>query len=126
MNNLPIEADIAFWADEIDCPGYEVNLAVWMFRRMAATHFMTYRNSPDAMLAPGIAGRSLEKADAEGKPVWLSIETFDTKDTIQSYYGSTLQHFLSDLSIIEDRASKHAQYAGMGIHYYEGMKALRT
>ncbi|KXJ87115.1 hypothetical protein Micbo1qcDRAFT_236564 [Microdochium bolleyi] len=122
LNNLPVEADIPFWADEIDCPGYEVTLDVWMFRRIAATHFMTYRNTPDTMM--DVANRALVRGAGEGKPVWLSIETVNTGDAIQSYYGSSLEVFLRDLSIIEDRASKFSTYAGMGIHYYEGMKAL--
>ncbi|KAH7018064.1 uncharacterized protein B0I36DRAFT_335251 [Microdochium trichocladiopsis] len=123
LGNLPVEADVPFWANEIDCPGYDVTLDVWMFRRIAATHFMTYRNTPDAFM--DIANRALVRGSGEGKPVWLSIETVNTGDNIQSYYGSTLQHFLSDLSIVEGRAGKFSGYAGMGIHYYEGMRALR-
>lgn len=94
-----------------------------MFRRIAATHFMTYRNTPDTFMA--ISDKALTKGTAEGKPVWLSIETVNTGDNIQSYYGSTLSHFLSDLGTIENRASAFSGYAGMGIHYYEGMRALQ-
>lgn len=123
--DLPVVADLPFWANTIPCPGSDVTLDVWMLSTLDTANFMTYRNTPSELLS--IATPALEAGVKTGKPVWLAVETVNTEEGDQvSYYGQTLSELLEDLDEIDTLASRYTSYAGIGIHYYSGVMALTS
>ncbi|KAF1962369.1 hypothetical protein CC80DRAFT_160021 [Byssothecium circinans] len=122
--DLPVAADLPFWANTVSCEGS--TLDVCMLNHLDTTTFMTYRNTPTELLA--VAKPLLTSASSKnaGKPVWLSIETSpDCADAeLISYAGKSVSTLMSDLKKIESAATKLGGFAGISIHSYKEFKAL--
>ncbi|KAJ4356390.1 uncharacterized protein N0V89_004423 [Didymosphaeria variabile] len=118
--NLPLGADLPFWANTVECE--DSTLDTCLLNNLDYVTFMTYRNTAKSLL--GIADPVLKavKAVDSSKPVWLSVETSSECSDVSliSYAGKTLNNMLSDLVTVATSAEKSSgNFAGVAVHSYK-------
>ncbi|KAL1606592.1 hypothetical protein SLS60_003997 [Paraconiothyrium brasiliense] len=118
--NLPLGADLPFWANTVACE--DSTLDTCLLNNLDYVTFMTYRNTAKSLL--GIADPVLKavKAVDSSKPVWLSVETSSECSDVSliSYAGKTLNTMLSDLVTVATSAEKSSgNFAGVAVHSYK-------
>ncbi|KAH8655312.1 hypothetical protein BX600DRAFT_439824 [Xylariales sp. PMI_506] len=123
--DLPVAADLPYWAYTISCTSTSgtTTLDSWMLNTVDSVTFMTYRNTPSELL--DIATEAFEAGNTAGKDIWLAVETVDAADAaLISYYGQTLARLAEDLTTVNSSASVYSIFAGIAIHDYSGAIAL--
>lgn len=123
--DLPLGADLPFWANTVECE--DSTLDTCLLNKLDSVTFMTYRNTAKSLL--GIADPVLKsvKAVAASTPVWLSVETSsDCSDVgLISYAGKTLSNLIGDLATITTSAKKSSgNFAGVAVHSYTDFLAM--
>ncbi|KAF2448702.1 hypothetical protein P171DRAFT_428740 [Karstenula rhodostoma CBS 690.94] len=125
--NLPLGADLPFWANTVECE--DSTLDTCLLNNLDYVTFMTYRNTAKSLI--GIADPVLKavKAVDSSIPVWLSVETSSECSDVSliSYAGKTLDNMLGDLKTITTSATKSAgNFAGVAVHSYKDFLALSS
>ncbi|KAF9737150.1 hypothetical protein PMIN06_001911 [Paraphaeosphaeria minitans] len=123
--NLPLGADLPFWANTVKCE--DSTLDICLLDKLNSVTFMTYRNTAKSLL--GIADPVLKavKSVHSSIPVWLSVETSSECSDVGliSYAGKTLNTLIGDLATITTSAKKSAgNFAGVAVHSYSDFLAL--
>jgi hypothetical protein len=125
---LPVEADIAFWLDQVTVPEGRLDEAV--LARVDAVTVMSYRNTvtgPDSITGTGAA--ALDAAARAGKPARLAVETHDLgADAVarkQTFYGSTQAQLTAALAAVDSAEAGSPSYAGTAVQDRAGWEALR-
>jgi hypothetical protein len=121
--NLTVAADLPFWANTIQSASSTAKMDRWTLGLVDSATFMTYRS--DAAQLLDIAGAALAAGDAEGKPVWLAVETTDVGDERLSYFGKSASKLAADLETVQIGAQGHASFAGIAVHDSVGWPALK-
>lgn len=124
-----VEADIAFWLDEVPtATGQRLDAAV--LERVDAVTVMSYRDTvsgPDSIT--DVAADALAAGAAAGKPVRLAVETNDLgSDPVsqkQTFYGSSMAQLATAMGQVDAVLGGHPAYAGIGVHDYTGWTRLR-
>lgn len=128
---LPVEADIAFWLDQITVGGTRLDLAA--IARVDAVTVLTYRHvatGPDSITELG--ARTVRAAARAHKPVRLAVETNDLgagavarKQTFFGHSRTELRQVLAQVDSVEGAAgSRAATYLGVAVHDVVGWMAL--
>lgn len=125
---LPVEADIAFWLDQVTVPEGRLDEAV--LARVDAVTVMSYRNTvtgPDSIT--GIGATALDAASRAGKPARLAVETHylgaDAVARKQTFYGFTQTQLATALAAVDSAEAGSPSYAGTAVHDRAGWEALR-
>ena len=125
---LRVEADIAFWLDQVTVAEGRLDEAV--LARVDAVTVMSYRTAvtgPDSITALGAA--ALVAGARAGKPVRLAVETNylgpDPVSRKQTFYGSTQTEVTTALAAVDAAEAGSASYAGMAVHDRVGWEALK-
>jgi hypothetical protein len=124
---LPVEADLAFWLDEVKVNGQRLDVAA--IARVDAVSVLTYRTiatGPDSITALG--AKALDAGARAGKPVRLSVETRhlgdDPVSAKQSFYGHTRTELDRVLDEVDAAEASSASYRGMAAHDRTGWVEL--
>lgn len=124
---LPVEADLAFWLDEVKVNGQRLDVAA--LARVDAVTVLTYRTvatGPDSITALG--GRALDAGARAGKPVRLAVETRQLGDdpvaAKQSFAGHTRTELDRVLAEVDAAEATSASYRGMAVHDRVGWTEL--
>jgi len=120
---LTVAADLPFWANEIQSASSTAKMDRWTLGLVDSATFMTYRS--DAAQVLDIASAALAAGQAEGKPVWLAVETTDIGDSRLSYFGKPASKLAADLVTVQAGAQGHASFAGIAVHDSIGWPALK-
>jgi hypothetical protein len=123
--NLPLGADLPFWANTVECE--DSTLDVCLLHNLDYVTFMTYRNTAKSLL--GIADPVLKavKGVDSSMPVWLSVETSSECADVGliSYATKGLDSMLGDLVTVATSASKSSKnFAGVAVHSYKDFLAM--
>ena len=125
---LRVEADIAFWLDQV--PVAEGRLDEAVLSRVDAVTVMTYRTTvtgPDSITALGAA--ALDAGARAGKPVRLAVETnylgADPVARKQTFWGSTQAQLTTALAAVDTAEAGSPSYAGVAVHDRAGWETLR-
>ncbi len=125
---LRVEADIAFWLDQVTVGGGRLDEAV--LARVDAVTVMSYRTTvtgPDSITALGAAG--LDAAARAGKPARLAVETnhlgSDPVSRKQTFHGSTQAQLAAALAAVDAAEAGQPAYAGIAVHDRAGWAALK-
>ena len=125
---LPVEADIAFWLDQVTVPEGRLDEAA--LARVDAVTVMSYRNTvtgPDSITA--IGATALDAAARAGKPARLAVETHDLgADAVsrkQTFHGFTRTQLATALAAVDAAEAGSSSYAGIAVHERAGWEALR-
>lgn len=124
-----VEADIAFWLNEVATPtGEPLDRAV--MARVDAVTVMSYRDTatgPDSITDVGSA--ALASAEATGIPVRLAVETNDlgsgTVAAKQTFFGQRRSAMTSVLAAVDQAVGSSPVYAGIAVHDRRGWAAMR-
>lgn len=126
---LPIEADVAFWLDQV-ATGAGGRLDEAVLARVDAVTVMSYRDAatgPDSITA--VAAAALEGAARAGKPARLAVETsFLGSDPVaakQTFYGQTRAELAAVLAEVDAATAGQSAYRGVAVHDRAGWTALR-
>jgi len=120
---LTVAADLPFWANEIQSASSTAKMDRWTLALVDSATFMTYRS--DAAQLLDIASAALAAGEAEGKPVWLAVETTDIGDSRLSYFGKPASKLAADLITVQTGAQRHASFAGIAVHDSVGWPAMK-
>lgn len=122
--NLPIEADLPFWFDEVAYSNAfgEGNVAQWVIEQLDGVTIMAYRNNADDVI--DITKHELQFAKEAKKPLTIAIETMasDEGDFV-SFYGQDETYVNEQLRDIS-KAVRGRNFAGFAIHHYSSFKEL--
>jgi hypothetical protein len=125
---LPVEADVAFWLDQVTVGGGRLDEAV--LARVDRVTVMTYRNTatgPDSITALGAA--ALDAAARAGKPARLAVETrylgSDPVARKQTFWGLSQARLTEVLAAVDSAEAGAPAYAGVAVHDRAGWEALR-
>ncbi|KAH8884382.1 hypothetical protein GQ53DRAFT_846310 [Thozetella sp. PMI_491] len=120
--NMPVAADLPFWTYTLTSPTTGQTLDLWLLNVLDSATFMTYRNTAAGVvsLTPPI----LSAAHATGKRVWFAVETTQVEEGNVSYFGKSAATLASDLKQIASSAAGDTSFAGIGVHDYNGWRAL--
>jgi hypothetical protein len=125
---LRVEADVAFWLDQVTVPEGRLDEAV--LARVDAVTVMTYRTAvtgPDSITALGAA--ALGAGARAGKPVRLAVETnYHGSDPVsrkQTFWGSTQAQLATALAAVDSAEAGSPSYAGIAVHDRAGWEALK-
>ena len=125
---LRVEADIAFWLDQVTVAGERLDEAV--LARVDAVTVMSYRNTvtgPDSIT--GIGAAALAAAARAGKPARLAVETnylgSDPVSRKQTFHGFTQSQLAAALAAVDGAEAGSSAYAGMAVHDRAGWEALK-
>ncbi|MBB6629355.1 hypothetical protein H5V45_18655 [Nocardioides sp. KIGAM211] len=128
---LPVEADLAFWLDQVTVQGTRLDRAA--IARVDAVTVLTYRHvatGPDSIT--GLGATALAAAAKARKPARLAVETNDLGDDAvarkQTFFGRTaaeLAQVLGEVDDVEAAAGAGAStYRGIAVHDHLGWAAL--
>jgi hypothetical protein len=127
-STAPVEADVAFWLDQVAVPEGRLDDAV--LARVDAVTVMTYRTTvtgPDSITAVGAA--ALDAATRAGKPARLAVETNELGPAPvarkQTFWGSSQAQLVTALAAVDAAEVGSAAYAGIAVHDRAGWEALR-
>lgn len=126
---LPVEADVAFWLDQVaTAQGGRLDEAV--LARVDAITVMSYRDTatgPDSITAVGAA--ALDAAARAGKPARLAVETnFLGSDPVaqkQTFFGQRRTELAAVLAAVDAASAGQSAYRGVAVHDRAGWTALR-
>jgi len=125
---LPVEADIAFWLNEVSVGGQRLDEAV--LERVDAVTVLSYRDTvtgPDSIL--GVADAALAAARRAGKPVRLAVETRYLGDGAvaqkQTFWGSSRRQLAAATAAVDSALAGHPTYRGVAVHDFAGWQAMR-
>ena len=125
---LRVEADIAFWLDQVAVPAGRLDEAV--LARVDAVTVMSYRTTvtgPDSIT--GVGAAALDAAARAGKPARLAVETNDLgSDPVsrkQTFWGSSQAQLGTALAAVDAAEAGSTAYAGIAVHDRAGWEALR-
>ena len=126
---LPVEADVAFWLDQV-ATGQGGRLDEAVLARVDAVTVMSYRDTatgPDSITA--VAAATLDAAVRAGKPARLAVETnflgSDPVATKQTFYGQTRTELAAVLAEVDFANAGQSGYRGVAVHDRAGWTALR-
>ena len=127
--SAPVEADVAFWLDQVATPaGGRLDEAV--LARVDAITVMSYRDTatgPDSIT--GVGAAALDAAARAGRPARLAVETnflgTDPVDAKQTFHGETRTAMASVLAAVDAASAGSAAYGGIAVHDRAGWTALR-
>lgn len=125
--SLPVEADIAFWLDQVLVRGERLDEAV--MARVDAVTVMSYRDTVtgvDSITA--VAASSLDAARRSGTPIRLAVETNylgdDPVSLKQTFHGSSRRQLASAMRAVDRVVGGHPGYRGIAVHDLAGWRAM--
>lgn len=123
---LPIEADLPFWFDEISYSNMfgKGNLAEWAIQHMDGITLMSYRDSAPMLIE--IVKQEMAFGIKHNTPVTVGVET------MKSYEGNHVSFFEEgeaymnqQLDIVKNYYSGHSSFGGIAIHHVDSWKTMK-
>lgn len=123
--NLPIEADLPFWFDEISYKntyGKGV-LAEWVIANTHSVTLMAYRDS--AALITELVKNEIAYGEKYGKPVVVGVETGETDEgDFISFYEEGEAFMNVELAKISAHYTGAKGFGGIAIHHVDSWKTM--
>ncbi len=124
---LPVEADIAFWLDEVLVRGERLDEAV--MARVDSVTVMSYRDTVSGVDSiTAVAASSLDAARRSGTPIRLAVETNhlgdDPVSLKQTFHGSSRRDVAAAMRAVDRLVGSHPGYRGIAVHDQAGWRAM--
>lgn len=123
--NIPLEADIAFWFDEISYNNTngKGNLAEWVIQHTDSVTIMAYRDSAPMIIE--IVKNEIEFAKKAGKSVVIGVETMYSEDgDIVSFFEEGTDFMNEEIGKVVQHYKQSPAFNGVAIHHFESWKEL--
>jgi len=123
--NLPLEADMPFWFDEVSYKntyGKGV-LAEWVIAKTDSVTLMSYRDS--APLIIDLVKNEMAYGQKYGKKVVVGVETGQTDEgNSLSFYEEGEAVMNAQLSLVNSHYAGHPGFGGIAVHHVDSWKTL--
>jgi len=123
--NLPIEADLPFWFDEISYKntyGKGV-LAEWVIANTHSVTLMAYRDS--AAMITDLVKNEIAYGEKHGKPVVVGVETGQTDEgDFISFYEEGEAFMKVELAKVSDAYTGAKGFGGIAVHHVDSWKTM--
>lgn len=122
---LPLEADIPFWFDEISYKNTygKGNLAEWVIANTSGVTIMAYRDTASAII--GIVQTEIALAEKYKKPLVIGVETGQTDEGGQiTFYEEGETYMNTELEKVKGFYMGKPGYDGIAIHHVGSWQTL--
>lgn len=124
--NLPLEADLPFWFDEISYKntyGKGV-LAEWVIANTDGVTLMAYRDTSALIIE--IVKNEVAYAKKHGKSIIVGVETGYTDEGNQvSFYEEGEAYMNRQLAVVKGHYATAPGYGGIAVHHVDSWKQLK-
>ncbi|MDN7242454.1 amidase [Planococcus sp. N028] len=123
--NLPLEADMPFWFDEISYKNTYGKgfLAEWVIAKTDSVTIMSYRDS--APLIIDLVKNEMAFGQKYGKTVVVGVETDQTNEGNSiSFYEEGEAVMNEQLALVNSFYAGHAAFGGIAIHHVDSWKTM--
>ncbi|TWT00638.1 amidase [Planomicrobium sp. CPCC 101079] len=123
--NLPLEADMPFWFDEISYKNTYGKgiLAEWVIAKTDSVSIMSYRDT--APLIIELVKNELAFGQKHGKKVVVGVETGQTDEGNSISFYEEGEAFMNEqLSVINSHYANHPAFGGIAIHHVDSWKTM--
>lgn len=124
--NLPIEADLPFWFDEIAYSNKygKGNLAEWAIQQMDGVTLMAYRDT--AAMITEIVKEEMEFGKKHNTPVTVGVETMKSHEGNHvSFFEEGEAYMNQQLEIVKSNYSSNSSFGGIAIHHVDSWKNMK-
>jgi hypothetical protein len=123
--NLPLEADMPFWFDEISYKNTYGKgiLAEWVIAKTNSVTIMSYRDSAPFII--DLVENELAFGQKYGKTVVVGVETGQTDEGDSITFYEEGESFMNEqLSIVSNHYSNHPGFGGIAVHHVDSWKTM--
>lgn len=120
---LPLNADIPFWFDEIRPSRGGESLAAQIIARTDATTIMAYRDTGPGVI--DVARREVALAGRLGKETTIGIETDEVTPEQVTFAQEGRAAAADAIEQVRERFGSDPGFGGVAVHHYESLRTLR-
>ncbi|SDO24672.1 hypothetical protein SAMN04488053_109113 [Alkalicoccus daliensis] len=124
--NLPMEADLPFWFDEISYNNTygKGNLAEWAIEKMDGITLMSYRDSAPMLIE--IVKQEMAFGQKHSTPITVGVETMKSYEGNQvSFFEEGEAYMNQQLELVKKHYGGNSAFGGFAVHHVDSWKTLK-